>query len=173
MRWKYTCASVTGTAHTRQGENGQDASRTGSILLAATEMFIGIAADGAGSTRCGGEGADIACDTLYRAIASHLQKSSDPAGITDQDVRSWIATAREAIVACAEESGSPPREYACTILGAVAGNGGAVYFQIGDGAIVTGSGPEYETIFWPEQGEYANSTYFITDEQYGRDRDLS
>jgi len=166
MRWKYTCASVTGKAHTQRGENGQDASRAGTIQLGDSEFFIGIAADGAGSTTDGGRGAEIACETLYTHIAATLRNNGDISQITDETVKIWITAAREAITAETQAGGKRLREFACTILGSVAGNGGALFFQIGDGAIVTGTGAEYQTIFWPEQGEYANTTYFITDEQY-------
>jgi hypothetical protein len=166
MRWKYTCASVTGKAHTQRGENGQDSSRAGIIQLGDSEFFIGIAADGAGSTTEGGRGAEIACETLYTRIAETIRAKGELSGITDDEVKAWVTSARDVITAETLSGGKRLREYACTILGAVAGNGSSLYFQIGDGAIVTGTGPEYRTIFWPEQGEYANTTYFITDEQY-------
>jgi hypothetical protein len=166
MRWKVTHASVTGKAHTDRGERGQDFSRAGTIQLSDTEFFIGIAADGAGSTTDGGRGAEIACGTLYEKITGAVRDSGDLTRITDQNVREWLAASREAIVADARESGKRLKDYACTVLGTVAGNNRAVFFQIGDGAIVARSGEDYQTIFWPEQGEYANTTYFITDEQY-------
>jgi hypothetical protein len=166
MRWKFTTASVTGKAHTDRGESGQDFSRAGTILLSDSEFFIGIAADGAGSTTDGGRGAEIACGTLYAQITDAVRNTKDLSRITDQEVMNWITASREAIVADVQERGKQMREYACTILGSVAGKDHAVFFQIGDGAIVTGSGHDYQTIFWPEQGEYANTTFFITDEQY-------
>ena len=166
MRWKFTCTSVTGKAHTDRGENGQDFCRAGTVLLSDSEFFIGIAADGAGSTTDGGRGAEIASGTLYAKIIDAVRNTGDLSSITDEDVRNWITASRKAIVADSQESGKRLREYACTILGSVAGEDHAIFFQIGDGAIVTGSGPEYQTIFWPEQGEYANTTFFITDEQY-------
>jgi len=166
MRWKFTCTSVTGKAHTDRNESGQDFCRAGTIRLSDSEFFIGIAADGAGSTTDGGKGAEIASGTLYSQIIDSVRNSGDLSSITDEDVRNWIITSREAIIADSKENGKRLREYACTIIGSVAGNNRAIFFQIGDGAIVTGSGPEYQTIFWPEQGEYANTTYFITDEQY-------
>jgi len=166
MRWKFTCASVTGKAHTDRGESGQDFCRAGTIQLTDAEFFIGIAADGAGSTTDGGRGAKIACGTIYAQITGTVRDAGDLSRITDQDVKNWIAASREAIAADAQERGQRLKEYACTILGAVAGNDRVVYFQIGDGAIVAGSGLQYQTIFWPEQGEYANTTFFITDEHY-------
>lgn len=166
MRWKFTCTSVAGKAHTDRGEKGQDFCRAGTVLLSDSEFFIGIAADGAGSTTDGGRGAEIASGTLYAKIIDAVRNTGDVSSITDENVRSWITASREAIVVDSQESGKRLREYACTILGSVAGKDHAIFFQIGDGAIVTGSGPDYNTIFWPEQGEYANTTFFITDEQY-------
>jgi len=168
MKWKVTQASVTGKAHTIRGEPGQDFTKAGTIQISDNEFFIGIASDGAGSTSDGGKGAETACETLYTEIISSVRDLSDLSCITDQSVRNWVSAARQAIVAQSHESGKRLKDYACTILGSVAGNDHAVFFQIGDGAIVTGStsGEEYQTIFWPEQGEYANTTYFITDETY-------
>jgi hypothetical protein len=166
MRWKVTNASVTGKAHTDRGESGQDYSRAGTVPAGDAEFFIGLAADGAGSTTDGGRGAAIACDTLYTCIVKALQDDSDISPVSEEVVRDWITRARDAIVAEAQQNGKRPREYACTVLATVAGNGKAIFFQIGDGAIVAGYGEEYQTIFWPEQGEYANTTYFITDEDF-------
>jgi hypothetical protein len=42
----------------------------------------------------------------------------------------------------------------------------AVFGQLGDGAIVTGSGLEYQVLFWPEPTGYANATNFLTDTEY-------
>jgi hypothetical protein len=61
-------------------------------------------------------------------------------------------------------AGSPLREYACTLLLAVITPDVAGYGQIGDGGIVIDSGNGLELVFWPEVGEYANMTCFITDE---------
>ncbi len=166
MSWKFTHASVTGKAHTDRGEDGQDFSRAGTIQIAEREYFIGLAADGAGSTSDGGRGAEIACRTLFENIVATVRDKPLLSEITDEDTRGWVTAARDAVRAEADQSGRRLREYACTVLGAVAGEGNALFFQIGDGAIVTGSGAEFETVFWPEQGEYANTTYFITDDLF-------
>ena len=71
------------------------------------------------------------------------------------------------ITSLAVEEGNQVRDYACTLLGAVVGQSGAAYLQIGDGAIVV-TGEEvgdYGWIFWPQHGEYANTTNFLTEER--------
>ena len=166
MRWKSASASVTGKSLRDRGVCGQDFCKAGSVQFADDDYFIGIVADGAGSTTDGGRGAEIACTILYDRITSAIRASLDLSKITDDDVKTWVAAARDAVLFEAHQNTKRAREYACTVLGSVAGGGRSLFFQIGDGAIVTGPGPAYETVFWPEQGEYANTTYFLTDEQF-------
>jgi hypothetical protein len=167
MSWKYTASSVTGRTHLDRNEPGQDFCRAGAVQVSDREFFIGLVADGAGSTRCGGEGAKTACDTAFGSIVKTIRTAAGEIHpITDGDVRGWVCSARDAIVAQAAASGAPVREYACTLIGSVVGGGQAIFFQIGDGAIVMKEGDEYRVVFWPDQGEYANSTFFVSDESF-------
>ncbi len=166
MTWKYTSSSVTGRSHADRGESGQDYNRAGSIRIADREFFIGLAADGAGSTTDGGRGAAIACETAWACITAALRQDDDLSRVTEDMIRRWVSAARDAIAAEAAGTGKQLKDYACTLVGSVAGLNQALFFQIGDGAIVVGAGGEYRTIFWPEQGEYANTTFFVTDESY-------
>ena len=166
MRWKTASASVTGKSHRARGECGQDFCKAGSVQFADDDYFIGIVADGAGSTTDGGRGAEIACTLLYDRITSAIRATLDLAKLSDDDVKAWVTAARDAVLFEAEQNNKRAREYACTVIGSVASGSRALFFQIGDGAIVTGPGPAYQTIFLPEQGEYANTTYFLTDEQF-------
>lgn len=166
MSWKVAASSVTGSSHTNRGESGQDFCRAGSIRIADSEYFVGLVADGAGSTTDGGRGAEIACDTLHASILDALRQDGGISAITDDMIRIWVTAARYAISAEAEGKGKRIRDYACTLLGAVAGDSHALFFQIGDGAIVIHMAGAYQTVFWPEQGEYANTTFFLSDETY-------
>jgi hypothetical protein len=40
----------------------------------------------------------------------------------------------------------------------------AVTLHIGDSAVVARKGAEWQVLCWPENGEYASSTYFVTDD---------
>ena len=166
MTWKYIAASVTGKAHSDRNETGQDRCRSELVRLGKKEFFIGLVADGAGSTTEGGIGAEIACDTIYSSIVQTLEKKEDLSCITEPDITSWITGARDSIGACAKKQGKLLEDYACTCIGSVAGRDHALFFQIGDGGIVINSDHDYRTIFWPEQGEYINSTSFLSDEAY-------
>jgi len=137
------------------------------VQIGDREFLIGLVADGAGSTTDGGRGADIACEKARECIIGTLRQDGDLSRITDDTVRVWIGTARDAIAAEAAAGGKRLKDYACTFLGVVAGEGQALFFQVGDGAIVVStSNGEYETVFWPEQGEYANTTFFVTDDDF-------
>ena len=56
----------------------------------------------------------------------------------------------------------PVSEFACTLLVSVLGRDRALFGQIGDGAIVIGSNERLRPVFWPQSGEYANTTNFLT-----------
>ncbi|MFA5331266.1 MAG: PP2C family serine/threonine-protein phosphatase [Methanoregula sp.] len=166
MTWRHLAASVTGRSHLARKEPGQDYCRAGIIQISNHEFFIGLAADGAGSTVHGGIGAEIACETLYSAIIESLGKSPGISPVTKDEACDWISQARGVIGERAGKDRQPMRDYACTLLGVIARDNGAVFFQIGDGGIVINQEDSYRTVFWPDQGEYANTTFFITDEKY-------
>jgi hypothetical protein len=111
-------------------------------------------------------GAEIACETLYLRILSVIREGNSISSVTDDDVRAWVTACRETIATRAEGNDQRIKDYACTLIGVVATNDHTLYFQIGDGCIVTGDGAGYRTIFWPEQGEYANTTYFVSDDTF-------
>ncbi len=107
-------------------------------------------------------GAGIVVDTVLRSAAAALQ-----AGRTDvcQVLREAGACARENVLAAARELSAEPREFASTLLAVVAGPNGGGALQIGDGVIVVKEGGDgWCWVFWPQRGEFANTTRFLTDE---------
>lgn len=166
MSWKILSSSVTGTSHIKRNEHGQDYCRTGVVQHAEREYFIALAADGAGSTKNGGTGAETACETAYAAILATLRSSDDLLAIPESRIREWVQAARDSVRVRAEKSDLPIRDFASTLIGAVVGQDHAIFFQIGDGAAVISEGEGYRVIFWPDQGEYANTTFFVTDENF-------
>ena len=70
-----------------------------------------------------------------------------------------------AIDAAAGAEGRDLREFSCTLLVALVDGASAAFFQIGDGAIVyRGADGGYVPALWPQSGEYANCTFFVTDD---------
>lgn len=79
--------------------------------------------------------------------------------------RSWVAIVQDTIAARAGENGKAARDYACTLLAAVVAEDAAAFLQIGDGAmVVADEAGEWGWIHWPQRGDYANTTFFVTED---------
>ena len=73
--------------------------------------------------------------------------------------------ARNAVVAFADRQQTEARSYASTLLAVVLTPHRSAAMQIGDGVIVVKANQEdWNWVIWPQRGEYANTTFFLTDE---------
>jgi hypothetical protein len=129
-------------------------------------VLLAVACDGAGSASRSLDGATLAVERFLRDFGD-VSRSFGLDGITKEFVEDWLSRIRAEIRDRAETHDLSPREFACTILGAVVGEQRAAFFQIGDGAIVVSNRSEpddYGWIFWPQHGEFANQTNFITED---------
>ena len=163
--WNLVFASVTGTAH--RGGICQDHSE-GRVLNTSTgPVLIAAVADGAGSASHSDQGARAAVAAFLAAAEAELAATPGDA-ITEEQVRSWVEAARHQVEFLAEEEGVPLKRFACTFLAAIVGPTSVWSVQIGDGLIVfDGLEPEgYAFAFWPDSGEYVNTTRFLTDDDY-------
>ena len=154
MAWRAYGASVRGSGHVRTGLPCQDAH--GWRLLPG-----GIAcavADGLGSAPPADAGARIAVAAALDSLAA--APGVDPAG-AEAALAHAFAAARAALQAAAGDA--PLRDFATTLLLALAGHDWVAVGQIGDGAVV-GRWPDGElaTLSPPQRGEYANETTPLT-----------
>ncbi len=164
--WNLLCQSVPGTSHERSGLPCQDYCTAASVILPPGSALVLACADGAGSAEHSDIGARIACETLVSEIAAWLhQHGSLPLALESQATQ-WVQPVHEALVAEASRLKVEPRQLSCTLLFAIVGDTGAAFGQIGDGAIVARVGERYEHILWPRSGEYANTTFFVTDPKF-------
>jgi hypothetical protein len=161
--WKYGFASVAGTSHKKHSLACQDSCRAEVFSgPQGEEVLLAVASDGAGSAAHANLGSVLACDLLVDQVRAHFEAGKSWAQLGADFIHGWIAKFQGL---AANWSGDSPREFACTLLAAVVGREHAAYFQIGDGAIVASRGEdEYHCVCWPQQGEYANSTNFLTDD---------
>jgi hypothetical protein len=165
--WRYVAASVIGTSHEKAGSTCQDASDCQIYALPAGEQVLAAAvADGAGSAVCGGEGAAKACRALLGLMVEHLDSARTVEQVTIDTVRSWITTIQNVLEEEAKAVSRERRDFACTILGLLVGESCTACLQVGDGVMVLADSEEhaYGHVFWPDRGEYANTTHFITEE---------
>lgn len=157
--WKLLLDSVIGTSHVQTNQPCQDYA-SGRVLDADTIVLL--CADGAGSASRAEFGSRFVCRSLLHTIATDLENGLALKDITRDRVVEWHATVRRRLSLEACRENLDLREFATTILAAIIGPSQAFFSHLGDGVIVYRDGDNYKTPFWPQQGEYANTTYFLT-----------
>jgi len=165
--WRYVAASVIGTSHEKAGGACQDANDCQIYSVSPGESVLAAAvADGAGSAPYGGEGAAKTCRALLSLVEKHLRSGGGIEEITKDTVKSWITTIQSLLEEEAKTVSRERRDFACTVLGLIAGDSCAACFQVGDGVMVLADSEEhvYGHVFWPDRGEYANTTHFVTED---------
>jgi hypothetical protein len=159
--WRYIASSVVGTSHLARDVPCQDSSRA---LSLGPDHVLLVASDGAGSASRSHIGSAITCDT-FAELATTFVQDGGTAGTLDELVAlAWIDQVVGRLRLQAEAEGVAPRELACTVMLAFVGPEQAAYIHLGDGGIVVRSGETYDPVVWPDAGEYANTTYFLTDD---------
>ena len=162
--WNWVAASVRGTSHANSGTECQDSHLCFEASADEGQVFVALASDGAGSAKYSARGSSLICETLRDVVTEFFAERGRVDLINARLVAGWIERFRSEVILLAEAEGSSEREFACTLLGAVLGSAAACFFQIGDGAIVysiSADGP-YRLCFWPNRGDYENTTYFAT-----------
>lgn len=173
--WRTSFASVIGSSHQKQGTTCQDSGACQCIQTKdGSNVLLAIVSDGAGSAPQSNIGSEITVKLFLQEFENTIANNQDLASIDRTFVAEWIELVRKEIAAKAQEFNLSPWEFACTVLGAIIGPNNAVFFQIGDGAIVvsTNGSQEYSPMFWPQHGEFANQTNFIVQDNFADERVL-
>ena len=160
--WRAAAASAVGTAHLAEGRGCDD--WTACAVALGGRALCAALCDGAGSAPRSAAGARVAAEAFVALARGFLEAGGSLAALDRDLAEHWIDRVREAVETRAEEDGEDDvADYACTLLGVVAFEGRLATFQIGDGAIAVGCGGVWRYVYWPQHGEYANETYFVTD----------
>lgn len=159
--WRFAAGQATGSAHDKLGKPCQD--RFACTTEEANSTLIAVVADGAGTAEHAHLGAQIAVDTVI-----HIAQLGVRAGRSDypEILREGATLARQRLIEAATDKQMSPRDLACTLLAVILAPMGGGALQIGDGVIVVGDQPlAWRWVFWPQKGEYANTTFFLSDER--------
>ena len=161
MLWRYASGQSTGSSHEKLGKPCQD--RMACATADADATLIAVVADGAGTAELAHIGAEIAVATVSSVAQLGVRAGRDDY----QDIlREGAALARQRLVEAAADRKVNPRDLACTLLAVIVAPIGGGALQIGDGVIVIGEQPlSWRWLFWPQKGEYANTTFFLSDEK--------
>lgn len=160
-----------GTSHLRTGTECQDSSECRVFTVKDdSEVLVAVAADGAGSAKRSDVGSALACSLFIQEMEALFGADSDGdvSDVTNKFLMNWLISFQREVAIRAEHEELTARDFACTLVLAIIGKEGAAFAQIGDGAIVVPSPEErdeYCYLFWPQKGEYANETYFATDQE--------
>ena len=163
-RWAWASAGVKGTSHVKTGVRLQDSFCNFEVEKNTGNVFCGMVSDGAGSALFGGEGASLVCRTLSVEIRKYLRSAN---GLpTRENYELWIDQVRDRIFLAAKIRNLTPRDFAATLVCVVSNGSESTVIHIGDGCAVfqNSENKSWLTPSWPNQGEFASTTYFITDE---------
>lgn len=158
MTWKVIGASVTGTSHIADERGCDDAHK---FLITKNNCLVVCVSDGAGSAVRSAIAADISCREVTEKIALIVDESGSLTVNELYDIWEQVIIQLEKMAAVEE---MPIEEFSCTLLGAVLFENHSLFFQLGDGAIIRADDTGYYNyVCWPQNGEYANTTFFLTD----------
>ena len=162
MRWKVACASVVGTSHTAQNLPCQDDCWASSDEVNGEPFLMLFAADGAGSAAHGRDGAEI---IVRSAVAFFEERFATPGLRLDHALAAECAQfVRGRLCEEADNRGAVPRDLAATFIAVIGTRTSSLALQIGDGAAVVDVGDGLVVPIEPMNGEYANATRFLTDD---------
>lgn len=162
MNWRVVAASEVGTSHISSGRPCEDSCwaqvDTAPDGTAVLSMFV---ADGAGTAMRGGDGAELAVNAAAEFVLGLIQ-AGNPALDAETLAPDLVSAVRSSIQAKAEAEGLSPRDFSCTFLGLLSSAAGTRVLQVGDGGIVVDLGEGLQVPIAPMNGEYANMTHFVT-----------
>jgi hypothetical protein len=162
MSWKVIGKSVKGASHVATGNECEDAVKFDVVTGDnGEEVLICCASDGAGSALYAAEASYTVVEEVVKRMAAWLQSGKD---VDEAAVYSILEDVYDALVKQAKEVEADLNEFSCTLLGCCIGGDIAVFFQMGDGALVRQYENSYTHIWWPDNGEYQNATSFLVDD---------
>ncbi len=171
IEWRIAAASVAGFSHEEAGTGCQDAYE---VRITENSFLVSVVSDGAGSAPRSIEGARIISSDVAHFVAAKASALSNTFGLPLDEpivcewVQSGVALARERLSQRAAETNGSLGDFHATMVGTIVGLSGGVFFHIGDGAAcaVRADNLEDAVVSLPENGEYANETFFVTEREW-------
>lgn len=167
MAWRVHAAAVIGSSHIEGGIPCQDAFAHAS----AGDVLVAVVCDGAGSAAR----SDVGSARFSRAVADALADvagrvgdalcDAEPSDLAEA-ARLAISSERSALRELADQDGIDLSAFAATLVCAVVGPAGGWFLHVGDGIGVAELVAGEPVLSLPENGEYANETYFVTGSQW-------
>lgn len=187
MKWRVFSASEIGKSHIDASIPCQDALS----FSTKDDVLIAVVCDGAGSAKFSHFGAERCANTVASLLIKRITDSEN-ASVLDSvigsfgyaasnattapkysiesllgEIKAVVGQARNELVDFASSKCMVPKDLYCTLIGVVAHTQGGFFFHIGDGLGIAHDGTdESDVISTPENGEYANETYFVVSDEW-------
>jgi len=163
-QWNWVSAACRGTSHERSGVRLQDAQSCFIPKGKRSDVFVAIVSDGAGSATFGGEGAALICRAIGVAVRRHFHARTELP--TNEEIESWVDSTRDLISVVAQRREVLSRDFAATLVFAISDGNSAIIAHVGDGCVVLRDEGlnKWFAPSWPDHGEYASTTTFVTDD---------
>jgi hypothetical protein len=176
MDWRVFAGTATGKSHIDGGLPCQDAL----AHRVQRGLLVAVVCDGAGSQPLSHEGAQTVSRDVVAALAAALADDAALAALIHDGPQEThgidaftalavaaVAGARATLEAMATAGGHALNVYSSTLVGVVAGANGGYFFHIGDGlGVAEPLAAAAPVLSLPENGEYANETYFVTGSEW-------
>ncbi len=164
--WRRIAQSLQGSSHAADDSPCQDNFSLRVFDGDSTHTLLACVSDGAGSAEHSEVGSSIVCSTIVECAEAFLAAG----GRIGQTPARTTSSAGAPKPACSLEREAANfncevRELASTLCAAIVSPARSCFFQIGDGVMVLRRSGVYGVVFWPQSGEYANSTNFLTSHQ--------
>ena len=164
--WRPIAQSLRGPSHLADGSPCQDSNSVPVFGHHLADTLVACVADGAGSAKFGEVGSSIAITSIIDNATAHFKANHRLDDLKIDDAIRWCEDARMRIHDEASVRNCEIRQLATTLCLAVLAPTRSVFLQIGDGAMILRSHGVCGVVFWPQSGEYANSTNFLTSDEY-------
>ena len=125
-------------------------------------VFVAVVCDGAGSAAHSDIASKIACHCAHSQVKAYLDDGLLLDGVDTALAENWLSIIRERLVNQAWKLGVASRELATTISIAIAGRELTIIIVVGDSPCIVHDGCGWVVPILPMKGEYANQTYFVT-----------
>jgi Protein phosphatase 2C len=164
--WIWAGSKRIGTSHIRSGTGCDDFGACVEVVGPSDRALIVVVSDGAGSAKYSSIGSRIVSRVCVANASRHIADGKPIIDISLEVVKDWLDEVRDRISLIADPRGATRRDFAATAVGAIVGERTAVFFHVGDGAAAFRAIDQDEWIIasWPAQGQFASTTYFVTDD---------
>jgi len=122
--------------------------------------FVACVADGAGSSPCGRQGAQQAVASVLESLTASME--GDPVTRITEAFRA----AHQALLALAESEHRETKDFRTTLAVAIGDRVKVVAGHVGDSLIVVADSHGIRPILRPKNGEFGNTTFFVTAADY-------